>query len=78
MSVIELRKRIINEVNSMEDVVVLQEIHDLIKMETGVESVYKLTSQKKSAVEVGLKDIKEDRIASSEGANERIAQWLRK
>lgn len=78
MSVIELRKDIINQVKLMEDELVLQEIHDLIKMETDVEAVYKLTDQEKSAVEVGLSDIKQSKIVSSEKANELIAQWLKK
>jgi predicted transcriptional regulator len=78
MSVIELRKHIISKVNEMEDEVVLHEIHELIKMEAETESVYKLTDQEKIAIEIGLRDIREGRIASSEEANERIAQWLKK
>ena len=78
MSVIELRKHIISKVNVMDDEEVLQEIQELIKMEAEEDSVYKLTDQEKSAVEMGLTDIREGRVVSSEEANERIAQWLRK
>ena len=78
MSVIELRKHIISKVNVMDDEEVLQEIQELIKMEAEEDSVYKLTDQEKSAVEMGLTDIREGRVVSSEEANERIVQWLRK
>jgi predicted transcriptional regulator len=78
MSVTELRKRIINSVGAIEDEAILNEIHELIKMETEMDSVYKLTDQEKSAIEVGLKDSKAGKIVSSEEANELIAQWLKK
>ncbi len=78
MSVIELRNRIINSVSAIEDEAILNEIHELIKMETEIDSVYKLTDQEKSAVEAGLRDSNEGKIVSSEVANELVAQWLKK
>jgi len=78
MSVIELRKRIINSVSAIEDEVILNEINELIKMETEMHSVYKLTDREKSAVEAGLRDSNEGKIVSSEVANEFIAQSLKK
>lgn len=78
MSDIELRKRIINSVSAIDDEVILNEIHELIKMETEMDSIYKLTNQEKRAVEAGLRDSKEGKIVSSGVANELIAQWLKK
>jgi len=70
MSVIELRKRIIEKLSSIEDQVILKEIYDIIKIESGIDLVYKLTEKEKKAIEAGLKDINDGKIVSSEKAND--------
>lgn len=78
MSLIELKKEIIDKVSAIEDEAILQEIFDLLRIESEIESVNKLTDQEKLAIEAGLKDIEEGRIVSSEKANELIRGWLKK
>ncbi len=78
MSVIELRKRIIEKLSSIEDEGILKEIYDIIKIESGIDLVYKLTEEEKKAIEAGLKDIKDGKIVSSEKANDLIKGWLKK
>ena len=70
MSAIELRKRIIEKLSSIEDEIVLKEIYELIKMESGIDSVYKLTPEEKTAIDAGLKDIEDGKIVSSQEAND--------
>ena len=62
----------------IDDEIVLNEIHDLIKMETEVNTIYRLTDQEKSAVEEGLQDSKAGKVVSPEVASELIAKWLKK
>lgn len=78
MSTVELKRQIIEKLSSIEDEVILHEIYDLIKMESGLELVYKLTEAEKKAIDAGLKDLKEGKIVSSEKADDLIKSWLKK
>ena len=77
MSVIELRKRIIEKLSSIEDEVVLKEIYDIVRIESGLDLVYRLTEEEKKAIDEGLKDVKDGKIVSSEKANDLIRGWLK-
>ncbi|HEY9049155.1 MAG TPA: hypothetical protein VIN08_24810 [Ohtaekwangia sp.] len=78
MSAIELRAQIINQISSIEDEMILKEIYDLIKIESEIDSFYKVTNAEKAAIEAGLKDIESGKIVSSEEANDLIKKWLKK
>ena len=78
MSAIELRKRIIEKLSSIEDELILKEIYDIIQIESGIDSVYKLTAEERGAIDAGLKDIRDGKIVSSEKANDLIREWLKK
>ena len=78
MSAIELRKRIIEKLSSIEDELILKEIYDIIKIESEIDTVYKLSPEEKIAVDAGLKDIQDGKIVSSEKANALIKEWLNK
>lgn len=78
MSAIELRKRIIEKLSSIEDEIILKEIYDIIKIESEIDTVYKLSPDEKIAVDAGLKDIRDGKIVSSERANALIKEWLKK
>lgn len=78
MSAIELRKRIIEKLSSIEDEIILKEIYDIIKIESEIDTVYKLSPDEKIAIDAGLKDIRDGKIVSSERANALIKEWLKK
>ena len=78
MSTAELKLRIINKVSSINDELILQEIYRLINIESDMDSIYKLSEEEKKAVEMGLKDLKEGRVYTSEQADNMIKEWLRK
>ena len=78
MSSAELKLRIINKVSSINDELILQEIYRLINIESDMDSIYKLSEEEKKAVEMGLKDLKEGRVYTSEQADNMIKEWLRK
>lgn len=78
MSVIELRKKIMKRVSSIENEEILKEIYDIIEAEADLEPVYKLTDEERNAIEIGLKDLREGRVVSSTKANELIQEWLKK
>ena len=57
---------------------ILEEIYKLVDLESGMDSVYRLTVDERKAIDIGLKDIKENRVYSSEAADNMIKEWLRK
>ena len=78
MSATELKLRIINKITTIEDELILEEIYKLVDIESGMDSVYRLTIDERKAIDIGLKDIKEHRVYSSEAADNMIKEWLRK
>jgi predicted transcriptional regulator len=78
MSASELRLQIINKVSSINDELILEEIYRLVNVESEIDALYKLSSEEKNAIELGLKDLKEGRVYTSEQAENMIKEWLKK
>ena len=78
MSATELKLQIIRKIRTIEDELILEEIYKLVDLESGMDSVYRLTVDERKAIDIGLKDIKENRVYSSEAADNLIKEWLRK
>jgi hypothetical protein len=76
MSTMELKKKIIEEVNSISDEAILTDIYQLLQHEQTGE--YKLSEEENSAVQDGIEDIKQGRVFSSKEANSIIREWLKK
>ena len=77
MSATELKLQIINKITTIEDELILEEICKLVDLESGMDSIYRLTVDERKAIDIGLKDIKENRVYSSEAADNMIKEWLR-
>lgn len=78
MSATELKLQIINKIKTIEDELILEEIFKLVDIEAQMDSVYRLTDDERKAINVGLKDLQEGRVHSSEEANNIIKEWLNK
>lgn len=78
MSIPELKSQIINQLNLIEDEMFLQEIYDLIKVESDNDALHNLSAVEKKAIEAGLNDIQNGKIYTSEEANDLIKGWLKK
>ncbi len=78
MSATELKLQIINKITSIEDELILEEIYKLVNLESEMDSIYLLTIEERKAIDVGLEDIKENRVYSSELADNMIKEWRKK
>lgn len=78
MSATDLKLRIINKITTIEDELILEEIYKLVDIESGMDSVYRLTVDERKAIDIGLKDIKENRVYTSEAADNMIKEGLKK
>jgi predicted transcriptional regulator len=74
MSVIELKSKIIDKVNLIEDEIILRRIYNLISTEP---EVYKLSDAEAKAIEIGLRDIDNGRIYTSEEARKIVTSASR-
>ena len=78
MSATELKLQIINKIAAIEDELILEEIFKLVDIESQMDSVYRLSEDERKAINLGLKDLEEGRVHSSEEANNIIKEWLNK
>ena len=78
MSANELKLRIIDKVSSITDESILEEIYKLVNIESEMDTIYRLSDEEKKAIELGLKDIEQGRVYTSEQADHMMKEWLRK
>jgi predicted transcriptional regulator len=76
MTTIELKERIIEKVNAIDDDSILEEVHQLLQFESTM--LYQLTTPEVKAIEEGLDDIKHGRVYTSEQANQQLQEWRKK
>ena len=76
MTTIELKEWIIEQVNSIDDDSILEEVHQLLQFESTM--LYQLTAPEVKAIEEGLDDIKHGRVYTSEQANQLLQEWRKK
>lgn len=69
MSSAELKLQIIKKIATIEDEAILEEIYKLVDLESGMNAVYRLADDERKAIDIGLNDIKENRVYSSEAAD---------
>jgi hypothetical protein len=78
MSTLELKQKVINKIESLENNDLLEEVYRILEMGDGDFEVYELSSQQKSAINAGLEDVKNGRVTSHEMAKMEIEKWLSK
>jgi len=77
MTVVELKKKLIEQIQNTDDEEVLEHISDIFKFELNTKSVHKLSNEEKAAVEDGRNQIKNGQWLSDEDANKQIDEWLK-
>jgi len=71
-----LKQKIIEQVNSIEDETILNEIYSLITVEKDFERVYKFSSEQLQELQEGIEDADSDRYYSEKKSEKLIAEWL--
>ena len=78
MTVVELKEKLISEINNTENEVLLEDILQIIDFERDVQGVYVLSIEEAEAVDEGLEQIKNGHFISNEESNKRAEEWLKK
>jgi hypothetical protein len=75
---IELKEKLIEKINSTDDVELLKELLLVIDFESKSEDVYEMSPGEIEAVNEGLKQFKNGQWITHEESNKRVDEWLKK
>lgn len=75
MTTIELKKKLINQINNIEDELLLQEMSRLIDIQEDESDIYYFTKEEKDAVEEARKQYDRGEYLSNEEANKLFDEW---
>jgi hypothetical protein len=78
MTTLELRKRLIDEIQKTKDERILEEAYRLLELETEDIEIYKLNDDQKKAISEARQQIKNEQFLTDEQANKEIDGWLNK
>jgi predicted transcriptional regulator len=74
----EMKKQLIDKINSTTDENTLEEIYRILEAGDIEVDMVILSEDQKTLIDQGLKDIEEGRVLSNEEANRQIDEWLKK
>jgi tRNA A22 N-methylase len=78
MSTVELRKRLIDKIQTTKDERILEEAYRLLEIETEDIEIYILHDDQKKAISEARQQIKNGQFLTDEQANNEIDEWLNK
>ena len=78
MSMIELRKRLIDKIQKTDDENLLEEAYRLLELETESIETYKLSDEQRNAVDQARQQINKGEFLTDKQANLEIDEWLSK
>ena len=78
MKTIEIKKKLINEINLSKNKNLLEEFYRFLNLENEFEKTYKLNKEQKSAIVEARDQIKNGDSLTNEEANQEINEWLSK
>lgn len=76
MRTIEIRKRLIEEINSSSNKNLLEEMYNFLNKDNATENLYKLSRSQKLAIHKGREQINNGQSFTNEEVNSEIEKWL--
>jgi len=78
MKTIEIKKKLINEINISNNKNLLEEFYRFLNLENEIEETYKLSAEQNAAIAEAREQIKNGDYLTNEKANQEIDEWLNK
>jgi predicted transcriptional regulator len=78
MSTIEMKKELIEKIQSTNDEGLLEEVYRLLEINTEEIDVIILSDYQKAKIDAGINDMQVGNFLSNEDANKEIEEWLKK
>ena len=76
MKTTEIKKRLIDEITSLDNRELLEELYRFLNLEKKIEKVYKLNEEQESAVAEAREQIRNGDYLTNDDANDEIDKWL--
>jgi len=76
MSTVELKNKVLERLETIEEAYLLEEILNLIKIETSNEEVFKIPKDHISDLEISLNQKQEGKTVINEVVKQRVQKWL--
>lgn len=77
MKTMEIKKKLINEINISKNKNLLEEFYRFLNLENEIQETYKLNREQNSAVAEAREQIKNGDYLTNEQANQEIDEWLK-
>lgn len=77
MKTMEIKKKLINEINLSKNKNLLEEFYRFLNLENEIQETYKLNKEQNSAVAEAREQIKNGNYLTNEQANQEIDEWLK-
>ena len=74
----EMKKQLIDKIQSTEDANILEEVYRILEVSTQEVDMIVLSDDQKTKIDRGIKDIEEGRYLTHDEANREINEWLKK
>lgn len=78
MKTVEIKKKLINEINSSTNKNLLEELYNYLNQENDIQITYKLSKDQNAAIQEARTQIKTGKYLTNEQANQEIEEWLNK
>lgn len=76
MLAFEMKKQLIEKIESTENMTLLEEVYRLLDMDEDNFEIYQLSDEQKIAIDQGLEDVKNERVISHEDAKKEVEEWF--
>lgn len=76
MKTIELKKKLIDEINLSSNKDLLEEFYNFLNLENEIQEDFKLSKEQKSAIQEARKQIKNGDYLTNDEANHEIKKWI--
>ena len=77
MKTVEIRKKLIEEINLSENKNLLEELYRYLNQENKTQEIYELSNEQNSAIMEAREQIKNGEYLTNEQAEQEIEEWLR-
>lgn len=78
MKTIEIRNKLIHEINLSNNKNLLEELYNYLNQENKTQNPYKLSKEQNAAIEEARAQIKKGSFLTNEQADQEIEEWLNK
>lgn len=77
MRTVEIRKRLIEEINLSSNKNLLEEMYNFLNHDNEIENIYKLSKEQKRAIAESREQVKNGQFLTNEEVDSEIEEWLR-